>query len=72
MGIYEEGKYRVLSSGAWVSPDTFSILAHIADTYFGALTVNIAFKGELASIVIQRSGQYVLTEIGGFMIAEKE
>ena len=72
MGIFEEGKYKVNSSGAWVSPDTFGILAQVTDTYFGAMTVNIAFKNDMASIVIQRSGQYVLTDIGGFMIAEKE
>ncbi|MBE6644182.1 MAG: serine hydrolase [Ruminococcaceae bacterium] len=71
MGIYEDGKYDCNVSGAWVSDDTFAILAQITDTYFGTLTVHIAFLGDEASVRIQRSGQYVFEDIGGFLIAEK-
>lgn len=72
MGIYENGEYDCNVSGAWVSPDTFAILAQVTDTYFGALTVHIAFSDGKASMRIQRSGQYVFEGIGGFMIAEKQ
>ena len=71
MGIYEEGKYDCNVSGAWVSDDTFAILAHITDTYFGSLTVHVSFIENEASMLIQRSGQYVFEDIGGFLIAEK-
>ena len=71
MGVFEEGKYNCCSSGAWVSEDTFAILTHVTDTYFGSLTVHIAFQGDEASMVIQRSGQYVFENIGGFLVAEK-
>ena len=72
MGIYEDGKYDCNVSGAWVSEDTFAILAQVTDTYFGAMTVHIAFLNGQASMVIQRSGQYVFQDIGGFLIAEKQ
>jgi CubicO group peptidase (beta-lactamase class C family) len=72
MGIYEKGKYDCNVSAGWVSDDTFAIMAQVTDTYFGCLTVHIAFAGEEASMRINRSGQYVFEDIDGFLIAEKE
>ena len=71
MGIYEDGEYDCNVSGGWVSDDTFAILAHVTDTYFGSLTVHVSFLGKEASLFIQRSGQYVFEDIGGFLIAEQ-
>jgi hypothetical protein len=44
---------------------------NITDTYFGSLTVHIAFSDSEASMLIERSGQYVFEGIGGFLIAER-
>lgn len=71
MGVYEEGRYKSNVSAAWVSDDTFAVLAQITDTYFGTLVINIAFSEDEASMLIQRSGQYVFDDVGGFLIAEK-
>lgn len=71
MGVYEEGQYKSNVSAAWVSENTFAVLAQITDTYFGTLVVNIAFSENEASLLLQRSGQYVFDDINGFLIAEK-
>ena len=72
MGIYEDGAYNCNASGGWVSDDTHAILVQVTDTYFGTLTVHIAFLGDKASLRIERSGQYVFEGIGGYLIAEME
>lgn len=71
MGIYEDGKYDCNVSAAWVSDDTFAIMAQVTDTYFGCITAHISFKEDEATLLIHRSGQYVFEDIDGFLIAEK-
>ena len=68
MGIYEEGEYDVNSSAGWVEDKTFAILAQVTDTYFGLLAVHIAFDGDVANMVMRRSGQYVFEDIDGFAV----
>ena len=71
MGVFEDGKYECNSSAGWVSEDTFAILLQVTDTYFGALTVHISFKGDESSLLMKRSGQYIFEDVGGFMICKK-
>lgn len=72
MGVDEVGDYDCNVSGAWVSEDTFSVMAQITDTYFGCMNIHIAFSQDEATMLIKRSGQYVFNDIGGFMIAKRE
>ena len=68
MGKTEPGMYDCAVSAAWVDENTFSILAHVIDTYFGCLNVHISFKDSRATLLMRRSGQYVFEGIDGFVI----
>ena len=72
MGIFEDGEYDCNVSAAWVEEDTFAVLAQVTDTYFGSVVVHAAFSGDIASLNLVRSGQYVFEGIGGFMVAKKD
>ena len=72
MGVWEEGEYDCNSSAAWSDENTFSIMAQITDTYFGCVNVHICFFNEGATVYLNRSGQYVLDGINGYMVAIKE
>ncbi len=72
MGVNEIGKYDCNVSGAWVSEDTFAVMAQITDTYFGCMNIHIAFSQDEATMLIKRSGQYVFSDIDGFMVAKGE
>ncbi len=72
MGIWEDGEYDCNSSGAWSAEDTFSIMAQITDTYFGCVNIHISFFNDQATMLLKRSGQYVLDGIDGYMIANRE
>jgi len=72
MGVYVSGEYDCNASGGWISEDTFSIMLHVTDTYFGALAIQIAFEKSEASLRITRSGQYVFEGIDGYSIFKTE
>lgn len=72
MGVWEEGEYDCNSSAAWSDENTFSIMAQITDTYFGCVNVHIFFLNEGATVYLNRSGQYVLDGLNGYMTAIKE
>lgn len=72
MGVDEVGKYHCNASAAWTSENTFTILTHITDTYFGTLSIHLSFIGEEVTVLMKRSGQYIFEDIDGFLIATKE
>ncbi len=71
MGVFEEGKYDCNVSAAWTDENTFSLLCHVTDTYFGTLSIRVSFVGDEASLFMKRSGQYVFEDIDGFLIAKR-
>ena len=72
MGKNEEGAFTAYSSGAWTEENKFSIKAQIIDNYFGQIVVHLYFKGDDLSMVIRKSGQYVLDGFAGYAIGHKE
>ena len=70
MGVYEDGAYDAAISGAWVDRDTFVVRAQVIDTYFGSSCAFISFKDDRATLMLNRSGQYVFEEISGYVIAK--
>lgn len=68
MGKTEPGEYTCAVSAAWIDQNTFSIQAHIIDTYLGCLNVHISFKDNRATLLMRRSGQYIFEDIDGFAI----
>ena len=72
MGVYEEGAYDAAISGGWVDGATFGIMAQVIDTYFGAANAYISFKGERATLLLKKSGQYVFDGYEGYAIFEKD
>ena len=72
MGKNEEGAFDTWASGAWTEENKFSIKAQIIDNYFGQIVVHLFFKGDDLSMVIRKSGQYVLDGFAGYAIGHKE
>lgn len=70
MGKNEEGEFKCATSGAWVDENTFAIMLHVIDTYFGSLLIHISFKDERATLRLKKSGQYVFEGIDGFFIGK--
>ena len=72
MGKNEEGAFTTFASGAWTEENKFSIRAQIIDNYFGQIVIHLYFKGDDLSMVIRKSGQYVLDGFSGYAIGHKK
>ena len=72
MGKNEEGAFTTFASGAWTEENKFSIKAQIIDNYFGQIVIHLYFKGDDLSMVIRKSGQYVLDGFSGYAIGHKK
>jgi len=53
-----------------IDENTFAIMLHVIDTYFGSLNIHISFKDERATLRLKKSGQYVFEGIDGFFIGK--
>ena len=71
MGKNEEGAFTTFASGAWTEENKFSIKAQIIDNYFGQVVIHLYFKGDDLSMVIRKSGQYVLDGFSGYAMGHK-
>ena len=72
MGKNEEGAFTTFASGAWTEENKFSIKAQIIDNYFGQIVFHLYFKVDDLSMVIRKSGQYVLDGFSGYAIGHKK
>ncbi len=71
MGKNEEGAFSAVASGAWSEKDKFSIKMQIIDNYFGQVVIHLYFKDDEVSLVIRKSGQYVLDGFSGYAMGHK-
>ncbi len=72
MGKNEEGVFSAVASGAWTEKDKFSIKMQIIDNYFGQVVIHLYFKDDEVSLVIRKSGQYVLDGFSGYAMGRKK
>ncbi len=72
MGKNAEGAFTTYASGAWTEENKFSIKAQIIDNYFGQIVIHLCFKGDDLSMVIRKSGQYVLDGFAGYAMGHKK
>lgn len=66
MGKNVEGAFDTAASGAWTEENKLSIKAQIIDNYFGCVEINLSFINNRVTLLIVKSGQYVLDGIDGY------
>lgn len=64
--------YTYYGSAGWVRPDSLLIRCQIADRYFGQLKINVAFKDNRISVLMQKVAEWFLDEYQGFAAGEQK
>ena len=65
---YEKGQYNCATSAAWTFENKFVIKSQIIDTFFGSLNIQLAFKDNRVTVLMKKSGQYMLEKLDGYAI----
>ena len=66
MGKNVEGTFDTAASAAWTEDNKLSIKAQIIDNYLGCVEIHLSFIEDRVSLLIVKSGQYVLDGIDGY------
>ena len=64
--------YDCAASGAWIEEEKFMLRVQIIDKYFGQLTVTFSFKGDIVSVLMQKTAEDFLNEYHGYILGHKE
>lgn len=64
--------YDCAASGAWIEEKKFRLRIQIIDKYFGQLTVTFAFKGDVVSVLMEKTAEDFLDEYHGYILGHKE
>ena len=74
-GIHDESsdhKYSAAVSAGWMEVTKLTLWVQIIDKYFGNMTAEFSFKGNLAAVRMQKTAEDFLEEYQGVLLAEKE
>jgi hypothetical protein len=65
-------KYDMAVSGAWMSEHIFQFFVQIIDKYFGNMTANFGFKGDLVYVKMVKFAEAFMDEYEGDFVAKME
>lgn len=74
-GVHDESsdfKYSAAVSAGWVEEAKLNIRVQIIDKYFGNMTAEFAFRGELAAVRMRKTAEDFLDEYQGTLLAKQE
>lgn len=74
-GIHDassDHKYSAAVSAGWMEETKLTLWVQIIDKYFGNMTAEFSFKGNLAAVRMQKTAEDFLEEYQGVLLAEKE
>jgi len=73
-GVHDESsdhKYTAAVSAGWMEEAKLTLWVQIIDKYFGNMTAEFSFKGDLAAVRMRKTAEDFLEEYRGSLCARK-